>query len=498
MPRGASAVSGQGRQGLAVALEGWAPRMRFRWPEWSALSVYAALVACAIPFHEPWRDEAQSWQLARSLSLPSLFRTYLGYEATPGLWHFLLWIVIHAHVGYTGLHWICGAIGVGTTALLVFRSPFPLYLRLTLPFTYFLLFQYVVVARSYVLVPLLLYLIALCWKKSPLLLAVLLGLLANVELHAAVISGGLALVYAMRCRWPGSFAERFSWRERRNGLVLLAGLYAFAVWTAWPPHDLSFVNTASPLPIEILMRLFNLSRPWALPIAFWIAVAVCLRARGAAVYLLPVLLFAAFGLAVHTMLWHTGLLFPLALCLLWITWPGANTKPTRGEGWGRGALLAMAGLQILWSAYALQFDHFHTYSPALATANFLKPYVQVGDRIAVSCLGQARCQDYEDVGVLPYFDHNIYVNQQEAFWWWSKRNRTEDAFYALLPSRPRVVIVQVDVQPDGTVNLKDKKVDLLVDAGYLLSNQFCGATADGFHLDLRTCNLIFLHRDGSK
>jgi hypothetical protein len=44
-------------------------KIRLRWPEWCALSVYAALVAMAIPYHEPWADEAQAWQLARSLFL---------------------------------------------------------------------------------------------------------------------------------------------------------------------------------------------------------------------------------------------------------------------------------------------------------------------------------------------------------------------------------------------------------------------------------------------
>jgi hypothetical protein len=124
-------------------------KIRSRWPEWCALSVYAALVAMAIPYHEPWADEAQAWQLARSLSLASLFKTYIRYEGSPGLWYFLLWAMNRVHIDYAGLHWICGGIAVGATALLVLKSPFPRYLKLALPFTYFLLFQYAVVARSY-------------------------------------------------------------------------------------------------------------------------------------------------------------------------------------------------------------------------------------------------------------------------------------------------------------------------------------------------------------
>lgn len=138
-------------------LGGLCAELRSRWPEWTTISVFAAVVAFAIPYHEPWADEAQAWQLARSLSLRELFQTYIRYEATPGLWHFLLWIMNRVHVSYAGMHWICGLIAVVAASLLVLNSPFPRYLKLTLPFTFFLLFQYAVIARSYLLVPLLLF-----------------------------------------------------------------------------------------------------------------------------------------------------------------------------------------------------------------------------------------------------------------------------------------------------------------------------------------------------
>ena len=82
-----------------------------------------------------------------------------------------------------------------------------------------------------------LYLIALRWKKSPLVLALLLGLLANVALHAAAISGGLAIAYLI-----GRVRERDD--HQRDRLQLMVGvpallcLWAFALWTAWPPKDL--------------------------------------------------------------------------------------------------------------------------------------------------------------------------------------------------------------------------------------------------------------------
>src|ERR1700758_1854617 len=109
-------------------------KMVSRWPECCALILYAALIASAIPYHEPWADEAQAWQLARSLSLPSLFLDHIRYEGSPGLWYLLLWMLTRAHLSYSGLHWLCGGIAVASTSLLLLLAPFPRYLRLALPF----------------------------------------------------------------------------------------------------------------------------------------------------------------------------------------------------------------------------------------------------------------------------------------------------------------------------------------------------------------------------
>jgi len=476
---------------------------RSRWPEWCALSVYAALVAFAIPYHEPWADEAQAWQLARTLSLHDLFKTFIRYEASPGLWHFLLWILNQAHVSYTGLHWICGGIAVASTALLVFKSPFPRYLKFPLPFTYFLLFQYAVVARNYVLVPPLLFLIALSWKKRPFIVAVLLGLLANASLHAAVISGGLAIVYATEQIQSGSVKDR----RRRNLLlcaIIVLAFYAFAIWTAWPPHDFlqrisnvrgqsrSFFLSA----IESIV--WGICQPWMLSIPFWIAIVLCFHARRTVFYLLPVLLFAAFSGAVHVNWWHAGLLVPLVLCLLWTTWPAPEMSVSRYELTGRLALVFVIGVQILWSGYAIAYDHVHAYSPDLTTANFLRPYVQNGTPIAVTYLGNPpEDHDFWAVGIQPYFEHNIYTNQSESFWWWSENNRTEERFRALLPFHPHLVLAEMLAQYSGQpVDMNNPKIKLLLDSGYTLTNVFCGVQPQRLAPGPTNCHLIFQYPDG--
>lgn len=473
------------------------------WPEWAALSLYAALVALAIPYHEPFVDEAQAWQLARTLSLHDLFVKYIRYEGSPGLWHFLLWILSRAHVSYSGLHWICGAIAVTATSLFVFRAPFPRYLKLTLPFTYFLLFHYAVVARNYVLAPLLLYAIALCWKKNPITLALLLGLLANATLHAAVMSGALAIIYGL-----AQIREEKAWKPRLARLlpaaIILLAFYAFAIWTAFPPHDLSFSRAVGGPHSFFIYAVASLvdatCQPWHLSIPFWIAIGLCFGARRKFLYLFPVLLFALFSGVASANFWHSGLLVPLLICLFWITWPGSGANISRHELAGRGALLVLAVTQILWAGYAITYDHFHAYSPDQAAANFLHPLVRDGATIGVTYFSDpekhAFANDPQDtayisIGILPYFDHNIYLNLPNSFWWWTGHNPTEQQFIKDLDSRPRIVLVEAVRRSPEPIDLNNSKARLLTTHGYRLTNTFCGTMPEKLQPQMTTCHLIY-------
>ena len=132
-----------------------------------------------------------TWQIARSVPVLEIFRHYLGYEGSPGLWHLLLAMLAKMNVTYEGIHWVSGLIAVGTSLLLIFLAPFPLWIRFTLPFTLFLAFQYAVVARNYVLVPILLFTVAIVWRRGSILMALhFSGTLASLVLPSRSPGGG--------------------------------------------------------------------------------------------------------------------------------------------------------------------------------------------------------------------------------------------------------------------------------------------------------------------
>jgi hypothetical protein len=464
-------------------------------PECVALLAFATLVAATIPWHEPFADEAQAWQLARTFSLPELFQTYIRYEAAPGLWHFLLWIFIRLHVSYSGLHWICGAIATLAAAVLLFKAPFPRYLRLSLPFTYYLLFQYAVVARNYVLAPLLMFLIAACWRKSPLIVAVLLGLLANVSLHAATISGGFAILFLLE-----QLRSSDGRRERKTlliwGALVVLCLYALAIWTAWPPHDLPlsrFRGVSRPIVTATIGALtVGICDPWLLGFVFWIAVAVCLRARRRMLYLLPAGLFAVFSGFAYYAWWHLGLLFLTTVCIFWITWPADGAKPARAEIAGRAALVYMVVCQILWAGYALWLDRTQNYSPDAATARFLAPFVQNHATVVVTHSDRPDPDAFNAVGIEPYFDHNIFANWTTPFWWWSRNNGSEEKFAELLTSRPQIVVVEARVDESSRkVDMNQPTFLKLERSGYRATNLFCGSMPFRLGTTTATCHVIF-------
>ena len=116
--------------------------------------------------HEPWADEAQAWLLARDSNIPDLFIKYLPNDGHPGLWHLILMIPAKLNFPYFTLNIISIIIATMGTYIFLKYSPFPKIIKVLFPFSYFIFYQYAVVARNYVLLPLLLFLIAAIYKNK--------------------------------------------------------------------------------------------------------------------------------------------------------------------------------------------------------------------------------------------------------------------------------------------------------------------------------------------
>lgn len=157
------------------------------------LSLFFALSFLLMLYHEPWRDEAQAWLLARDAPNYEAMISTLRYENTGALWHTLLFPLAQLNFPYRSMQALTLVI-ILSGAILFFRfSPFAKSTKVLFLFGYFMLYEYNIIARHYALaVPLLFLIATFYWQKMrtwayPLLLF----LLANTSVFGFIISAVL-------------------------------------------------------------------------------------------------------------------------------------------------------------------------------------------------------------------------------------------------------------------------------------------------------------------
>ena len=400
------------------------PALSWRLADFSMLGIWSLVVAVTLFHHEKWADEAQGWLLARDLDLRTLWLSELRYEGTPGLWHSLLWTAQRLfHVPYSGLGVIgllCAAAG---TALLLLLAPFPRHVRWLLAFSYYMVYQYAVIARPYVLLPLLAFAAAFYFKeiKRPERIAIALALLANVSLHGVLLATCIGAAYLLQGirHW-----DDLDHRVRRRyvlstGAMLLVFLAIFAVLK--PPSDVAALRQVEAKALSgvclsawqginaAFFEFAPLTLTWLVLIGAW-----CCMRKGVNALLTPILVLVLgvfYGLygAPH----HQGTIFIAAITGLWIAWPTAEeTKAfSARESWTHRALVigfvCLLGFQAWNAAAVIRNDYRYPYCGAEDAAKFLK---SVGaDRRPIMGYG------YAMVAVQAYFDHNIQVNRPTAY-----------------------------------------------------------------------------------
>jgi len=189
--------------------------------------------------HEPWRDEGQAWLIARdSNTLMDLFNS-MRYESSPALWHLLLTPLAKIGLPYFTMALTHFLIIFLSVLLVIHFSPFTQLQKGTLIFGYYFLYEYNVIARSYVLTALFLFLIAAYYQErfqKPKLYGSLLILLANSNVHSLVISIvlGSAFLYEMYEQKERSSTPKFYIPI----IIIFFGLL-LAFLQILPPYDFS-------------------------------------------------------------------------------------------------------------------------------------------------------------------------------------------------------------------------------------------------------------------
>jgi hypothetical protein len=306
--------------------------------------VIAAFQVVLVTTHVHWRDELQALLIAQdSRSLADLFAN-LRYEGHPALWYLVLRAASLLERSPAALTVVQAVVALATLSLLWRFAPFPLWMKAAAGASYFLMYEYGTIARSYGLGVVLVF--AFMAVRHRPVAWLMLALIANVALHFAALSVVLVALMVVERRW--SIAGAALW---------VAGMVAAAM-TMMPASDaqpalrlfpdqlanlLLAVHSLSAtiVPVDLTRAVFI----WNLPTSHLggLAIGLATLAIGWLALRADQRLAALYGLAymgfvlIFTTIYfgqarHAGLLFVLVLVLHWARCeaPG-NASPTRSN-----------------------------------------------------------------------------------------------------------------------------------------------------------------------
>lgn len=423
-----------------------------------SFTAFAVMMAYGIYVHEPWLDEAHAWLLARDASMIDLLTTYLRYEGHPPLWYVIINVLTTLNLPYVMLN-VTAAIIVAIGVVLLYRlKGVPLMVKVLLPFTYFIAYQYGIVARSYVLIlPLLLAIIHLYPRRSERIWTFtgLLVLLCNVSVHALMIAGALTLLYIIDV-WrghqviaPGALRRQLA----ALGVLILNGVALATI--LWPPQDLAIKPILdygfSARKMYVIAKIALTANLFNEPVFTFICLGVIctwLWRRGRLMEFLIVLGALIPIVTVYYNVWHEGLFVLVVFfgVLLGYASPArvadADNVRDRRLTLGVTTLFCLVLAQhITWTVLALTYDTEAPYSGSRAAAEFISENGLQRHRLYGA--------GFAVIGVQPYFDKNIFANYHPkggyAFLDWTT---SSDLYIPLRPRMAKWMEARVRESPD--------------------------------------------------
>lgn len=379
--------------------------------------LFAASSFLLVSYHEMWRDELQAWLLARdSASVPELLAN-LKYEGHPGLWHLMLYPLTRIFETPEVMQYFHVVIAATSVFVLMRWSPFTTLQKILLCFSYFLFYEYSIIARNYAISVLLIFLICAMFpkrKEYPLALAGALFLLSHTSVYglmfalclfstilfeevlvgerdvtyrrlttlntAAITIASLGFITAIIQITPpndSGFATAWRFHPSLGGLKSVYGAL-FGAYFPLPNFSLSYWNSKVLLSSTTLAVL-------SMPILVGLIYAVCrfLVSKPAALFLylsvssaLMLFIYTKFSGSIR----HHGFLFIALVATLWIyNYCGTKSLPPLsrllkplGAGAFNPLISFVFSVHLFAGVMAGLLDYKYPFSAAKQTAEFLK------------------------------------------------------------------------------------------------------------------------------
>ena len=421
------------------------------WLTHLVLLIYIVLISVTISKHEPWADEAQAWLLARDSNPFDLLFKNLRYEGHPPLWYLILMIPSKI-LPYRTISVISAIIAISGVCILLYRSSFPKIVRLLLPFSYFVFYQYGVIARSYVLVPILLFAIARIYSDKTAKIyqfVILVCLLANVSVFSTLIALSIMLIHLIDLIKARSvLAKRLIIKQIIAYLIFLVIITLIAI-ILWQPEDSTFAKSYQ----YNIKQFYNMSRDVlneSITEKLYISIPILVislvwfwQTRVLLLYLLSTLsVLALFSIKYYNS-WHLGFIFLTWVFVMWLSFDKQREYRIKNR-WFAGiakkvviaSILAVSSFNLFWTASASIHDFNGTYSAGAAVARYIKDNQLEGKKIYAT--------SFWSTSILPYFKENIFDNYRDGnrttYWLWSTKNSRIEDHNAVIKAQPDLII----------------------------------------------------------
>ncbi len=429
-------------------------------------AAYLLVVLVTLAHHEYWRDEVRALSIATATpSLGALFAE-LRFEGHPVLWYLLL-RAAHA-VASTPLVLPFVSVAVGASAVLLFlrQAPYGRVLKVLFTFGLVPVYEYTVMARNYGVSMLALFGWALAWRTRrarPWLVGLMLALLANTNVHSALIAGTILLGWLLE-QWQASRAREGARLGAFSvGLAIAVAGLGLVALTIRPAPDLLVVSTETrSLVRDVLSNLHELISPAAyfgellgilrapleegvigraLPYASAVVLNLLLLALVGGLWLAggPLRWTAGLALVGLTLLFaaiypgslrHEALLLMLVIALDWARREqtpvaGRLAHPRLGSLAVQGGLVVLLGVHLLTAGKAVLGDVRGERSTIRRMAGWLRTQPDLAN---ASVVGEPAFY----MEALPYYAGSpLYFARERKWGLWARWSRAADTTLTL-------------------------------------------------------------------
>lgn len=382
-------------------------------------------------YHEPWADEAQSWLIGRDCSFFDIIFNVSKYEGSPALWFIILKCLNCIHFPYKYLFlipWVLGNTGV---YCLIFKSKLNNIIKFLFPFSFYIFYQYSVVARTHAMFfPFLAFIATLYPKrlKHPVVYVILLMLLASVSAYGFVLAFVLLIYFAFDI-----YKQDDKLQIKKFIPVICCGLFMLVTALLLKtPNDCTFnasLNLSNVNPIRIIYQMTNgyfntanslsvLILQMAMTILLYIfaGLTFCKNIKQITFFISTNFAIAGLLTGLYCNYWHSGYLICTFIFSLWILVSENDTnKMVLVKHKIFYVILTFVFLiQVLWSYNCAVFDIKNDYSGSKKLAEFIKENNLTENKI--QGLG------FHIVAIQPYFEKNIFDNLSSSYWKWDKKS----------------------------------------------------------------------------